>query len=129
MTRATFCVDDTLEAILRHAESTSDHGSSFEGPLPSPHIALVKDDGIYLMSPAQPPLLAEDGKKRLVAYAHETKPEAADRWEQARAIAGGDDFVEYFPAADFRKMLDDGAEKILIDFTDDCLAVSYLRRR
>ena len=73
-----------------------------EEPLAPPCLWLVKDEGIYLMSPGiHPDAGSGDRPARApVAYASGFDPTRDDRmavWERARLAVGGDDFAEAVP--------------------------------
>ena len=63
---------------------------------------LIKDDGIYLMSPTDKRFRSHGNLKAqhsTVAYANGYKPTKANRdtlWDKTHAISG-DDFVEFLP--------------------------------
>lgn len=82
---------------------------------------LVKDDGIYLMSPGLP-ILYNPNKlgSSLTLQALETDPALVgnDSWDVARQIAGGDDFVEKLGIDWFDQVLTSGASAFSITFTD-----------
>jgi len=82
-----------------------------------PHLQLVKDDGVYLMSSGSPRLLDPASPapgRSLVVYAEGMAPE--DGWD-AWQILGGDDFVEQVDLAFVKKAIDLGAENIRIKIT------------
>lgn len=64
-------------------ETTDDYG-----------LWLVKDQGIYLMAPAEKRDMDKDGVH--VIYARGYSPKAADLWEKTHAVSG-DDFAEFIP--------------------------------
>lgn len=81
------------------------------GFAPEPSLHFVHDQGLYVMSNGRPNLAKDDPER--VVYAEGFNPntdEFDDWWEGARAIVGGDDFVEPLPAEQHveiaRKVLD-----------------------
>jgi len=72
-----------------------------EERLAPPCLWLVKDEGIYLMSPGIHPDSGADRSTRApVAYASGFDPTRDDRmavWDRARDAVGGDDFAETVP--------------------------------
>ena len=72
-----------------------------EERLAPPCLWLVKDEGIYLMSPGIHPDVERTERTRPpVSYASGFDPTRADRmavWDRARDAAGGDDFAEDIP--------------------------------
>lgn len=73
-----------------------------EERLAPPCLWLVKDEGIYLMSPGIHPEPASDDRpeRAPVAYASGFDPTRDDRmavWDRARDAVGGDDFAEAVP--------------------------------
>lgn len=60
---------------------------------------LVKDDGIYLMSPTDEKFCLSKKDINTVVYAHGYKPTKANRdtlWDKTHNVSG-DDFVEFIP--------------------------------
>ena len=60
---------------------------------------LVKDDGIYLMSPTDEKFVNTKGVVNTVVYARGYKPTKANRdtlWDKTHDVSG-DDFVEFIP--------------------------------
>ncbi|MYE83070.1 MAG: DUF3085 domain-containing protein [Gammaproteobacteria bacterium] len=72
-----------------------------EERLAPPCLWLVKDEGIYLMSPGiHPDSEADRSTRAPVAYASGFDPTRDDRmavWDRARDAVGGDDFAEAVP--------------------------------
>lgn len=70
-------------------------------------VLFVKDQGLYLMTRG----LKADAKTAVVAYAEGCNPKTDDFdtwWDNARAIAGGDDFGEEIEAAALAEMIKGG---------------------
>lgn len=89
---------------------------------------LVKDEGIYLMSPGLPVLPnPEKPESSLTLHALETDPALVgnESWEAARQIAGGDDFVEKIDLEWLDDILASGADKFSITFSDSSLGLVY----
>ena len=60
---------------------------------------LVKDEGIYLMSPSDESFVASDGVVNTVVYAQGYKPTKANRdtlWDKTHTVSP-DDFAEWIP--------------------------------
>lgn len=65
---------------------------------PEPALNFVHDQGIYLMSNGKPQLADDDPGRVIYAEGFDPSKESFDDWwEGARAIVGGDDFVEPLP--------------------------------
>ena len=136
----TFLVDDTLRAIVEHARNSPTRSPNYaelydpacrkDGKEPAEDVFpthedvdpakipyglwLVKDRGVYLMSPGNPRLQDPNGHGSLVAYALEANPASDDCWDMARAIMGGDDCVEKIDLAFIEKAIKDGLSRIIV---------------
>lgn len=146
----TFIVDDTLREIVAHARSASERRPSYselydpacrkDGKVPpddvfptsddidmtkvSVGLWLVKDQGVYLMSPGTPPLQKQSGDGNLVAYAIEADPKFEDEWyDVARQIMGGDDCVEKIDLDFFERAIADRCPNIYIDVTEQQISI------
>lgn len=89
-----------------------DHGAGFW---------IVGDHGVYLMHNGNRP----DGENPVVVYAREcdpTKMEFDDWWDAKRASFGGDDGVDFIPAAFVINAACNGND-IEIDFADDAMSM------
>lgn len=65
-----------------------------------PHLLLVHDDGVYLMSNGVYGEGQTAASTGLIAYAQGCDPRKDTHWyDTARDLVGGDDFVEYLPWA------------------------------
>ena len=147
--RLTFTVDDNLRAIIAHARTASQRKPSYEqlydedllkdGCEPGysdsidhdkipPCLWLVKDDGVYLMSNGTPGLPGAGSRPNLVVYAKEADPihDPDGSYDNARRIAGGDDFVEAIEIDVFASAIEQGAEAILFDISDDSMSISVI---
>lgn len=92
-----------------------------------PTLWLVKDSGIYLMTPAKLEKIPEDGSH--VCYAEGFEPDAPDSWERCRAAVGGDDFAESFPITDeLRRGIKNGAN-IHIQMTAESFTIVLVYRK
>ncbi|QAY80172.1 DUF3085 domain-containing protein [Sphingosinicella sp. BN140058] len=151
---ATFRIDDRLRQIVEHATNAPtirpngnemcDPDNLKPGVTPAGFpgeddidlakiprgLWLVKDNGIYLMSPGNPPLLDDafiaanpDSTRHLCAYAVETPADGEDSYLAARRIAGGDDFCEKLEIGLFQQVIADGAKELMIEFSDDAMSV------
>jgi hypothetical protein len=85
---------------------------------------LVMDDGVYLMSPADPALPGRDGKANLVVYARECDPAHDGWWEAKTAIVGGDDGVDKLDLEFFEEAIAGGATTILAEVSDTSLSLT-----
>ena len=86
-----------------------------------PCLFLVKDNGLYLMSPGIPKLPnPTDPKRHLVVQSVETR--GGDPHNNA-AAAGGDDFVEIVPLADIERLAAGGREYLVASFSDEIFEV------
>ena len=98
----------------------------------SADVLLVHDQGVYLMSGAQPRDIVKDDHS-FCAYADGCNPDKdADFWEAGRDLVGGDDFGEHLPwAKDILRLLDAGATKIVVRLSEKSikLAARYPRRK
>jgi hypothetical protein len=90
----------------------------------------VKDDGIYLLSSSAERDIV-DGTSSRVVYAQGYDPRTdADVWEKARAVVGGDDFVEALPIEWFTPLLtDESIVTVTLVVTSKDVRVTYQRRR
>lgn len=73
-----------------------------------PTLWLVKDHGVYLMSPS---VMSPGQETAVLAYAHEANPdklEFDDWYGAARAIMGGDDCCEALPIEWFQEAVKSG---------------------
>lgn len=72
-------------------------------------LVLVKDEGIYLMSPSDDKFVCSDGVVNTVVYARGYKPTKANRdtlWDKTHAVSGDDfaEFIELTPEQSTRVM-------------------------
>ncbi len=90
-------------------------------PAADSEILVVKDDGIYLMSFAQP----KEG--RTVVYARGYDPRRdGDVWDKCRIAVGGDDIGEKCGTrAQFAEALDASDGDIIVDVTESRIKVVY----
>jgi hypothetical protein len=101
-------------------------GRAASNPPKKPAVILVHDQGVYLMSNGEPRDTVKrknpngtDGEGAFVAYAKGCNPDKdKDDWyDNARDLVGGDDFGDHLEWAEaIKKMLDDGATEIVINF-------------
>lgn len=145
----TFMIDDTLKAIIAHARTSATRSPNFadlfdpeilkDGIVPkgeyatieeidqskiAPSVWLVKDQGVYLMSPGQPPLPSADGKGNLVAYAVEANPMNEGWYDAGREIMGGDDGCDKLDLDLFEMAIAAGARSIQVKVTPESLEMS-----
>lgn len=77
----------------------------FGDPLEEPCLFLVKDHGIYLLPHYEGHFGAFEQEE--IVYAQGYNPNTdGDVWDKCRAAAGGDDFAEALPCADFQAIID-----------------------
>ena len=92
-----------------------------------PCLWLVKDEGIYLMSPGFDPDAPEDARERPpIAYAVGFDPKREDRlavWDRARDAVGGDDFCDEIPLEWVDAAVRARAPAFAVDFAADSLAL------
>ena len=92
-------------------------GEEFRAP---PCLWLVKDEGIYLMSPGfDPDAPRRPGERAPLAYAVGFDPKRQDRldvWERARDAVGGDDFSDEIPLEWVDAAIASRAPQFVIDF-------------
>ena len=92
-----------------------------------PCLWLVKDEGIYLMSPGfDPANLRHPCERAPVAYALGFDPGILDRgdvWDRAREAVGGDDFSEEIPLEWVDTALRKRARAFVVDFTADDISL------
>lgn len=146
----TFPLDDTLKTIVAHARSAPTRKPNYadlyepdlrrdgkepaDGVFPSaddidpakiPHgLWLVKDRGVYLMSPGEPHLPDVDGSKSsMVAYALEANPADEDCYDAARSIMGGDDGCDRLDLEFFEQAIAQGMGAVLVEVSDTSLSL------
>lgn len=134
--RAVFIIDDRLIKLAEHCRKrfrdqkvpyTGNEGWGIpEERLTKPHFMLVKDDGLYLMSPfpragkeATDACLWEvPDKKRFVCYATQFRPDGPYALD-------GDDFAEIVPVPDH---LEKGT-RFYINITEENMTWQVMGRR
>jgi hypothetical protein len=122
MANLNFTIDDTLKSIVAHAAANPKH--ELYGEPIEPSLWFVKDNGAYLMSPASPRQLREDGDGCVVAYAKGCDPNKdEDFYENARMYCGGDDFVEAIPLARLQPAIAAGATRLTVSLGADFITV------
>lgn len=111
------------DALVREADDLS----------PAPALHFVHDQGLYVMSNGRPNLPQSDPGRVIYAEGFDpSKEDFDDWWEGARAIVGGDDFVEPLTLSkdqiDASHAILDGrlnATSFRIEVTDTSLAYSF----
>ncbi len=126
--------------VIEHAEEAVQHFPTFdqkyeavEGEFTEKKnlcveaaLHLVKDQGVYLISNGMTQKGESPANLGLVAYADGTNPKLhEDWWENSRFLCGGDDFVEHLPLAFFKKAIQNGAEYVELELTDQSIEMSY----
>lgn len=89
-----------------------------------PTLWLVKDEGIYLMSPAKTD--RPKGDKSHICYAEGFEPSLPNSFDKCRTAVGGDDFVESF---EFTDALQSGIKRgadIQIDISEQSFTVCLI---
>ena len=98
-----------------------------EERLAPPCLWLVKDEGIYLMSPGIHPDAERTGRTRPpVSYASGFDPTRDDRmavWDRARDAVGGDDFSEEIPIDWIDSALAARAPEFVLEFRPDTIGL------
>ncbi|MYE02253.1 MAG: DUF3085 domain-containing protein [Alphaproteobacteria bacterium] len=98
-----------------------------EERLAPPCLWLVKDEGIYLMSPGIHPEPHGDRSARApVAYASGFDPTRDDRmavWDRARDAVGGDDFAEAVPLEWVDAALAARSPEFALEFVPDSIGL------
>lgn len=92
-----------VSELVSHAAAATEHQRPYGEEKGFPSLLLVHDDGVYLMSSGVPGLSDPDREGRAkVVHAKGTNPTTdEDHYETARALVGGDDFVEHLPLEAF----------------------------
>jgi len=90
----------------------------------SPTLWLVKDTGIYLMTPAKFEKFIGEG--RHLCFAEGFAPNESDLFEKAQAAVGGDDFIESFEFTDAMKRAIRLGADIQINLTEENYTVELI---
>lgn len=107
--------------IADYATATAANGWTPKRHVPDePHVILVHDDGVYLMSNGQPRDLVR-AEHSFVAYAQGCHPKKdANWWDTSRDLVGYDDFSEFLPwARELLELVNSGAKQVIIEFSDN----------
>ena len=101
MTKLTFKNDkaNTLADMLRWANGHERHIPYSQDPTEEYGFWLVKDEGIYLMSPTTDKFKTNEGDINTVVYARGYKPTKANHdtlWDKTHDVSA-DDFAEFIP--------------------------------
>lgn len=122
MSQISFTASGDLRAIFAHIADAKKYGNPY-GLMPemvtTPHVQLVKDSGIYLMS-GNAETLPGRTTHNLCVYARGYNPKTNENcWEDARHAVGGDDFCEPLPVSEelIAAVLQGGS--FYVDFEDD----------
>ena len=99
--------------LLDHTKAAPKHCVLYDDPTTAkPGLWLVGDEGIYLMSNGEPPLLVPDQPagttKNVIAYAREadpTKLDSATWWAAKRDVFSGSDGAEFLDAGNLLNAL------------------------
>jgi Protein of unknown function (DUF3085) len=116
-----------VDQLLAHSKAAPRHAKSYGQEIGVPSLWLVGDQGVYLMSNGEPPMLKAEGQvDRVVCYAHEADPTRLpfdEWWAAKRASFGGDDGVESLNVGDVEKVLSTypSGEPLVLDVTPDLI--------
>lgn len=105
-----------MSAAIGGAELDSTPGADIP-----PGLWLVKDDGIYLMSNAEP-----QGAPKVV-YAQGYDPHRGEVWDKCREVMGGDDMCEFVPADAFADVTAEDCTAAVVRVTRTTLSIGTLR--
>ena len=130
MSRITFLDVETVRELYEHAKACTHFRKNYDR-VETQGLALVHDEGLYLMSTGIPHLERSDKpESSKVAYAVGCHPEAdPDCWDNARDLVGGDDFAEYIQLASFTEIFAGDPEVITIDWGDDSFTLGWSERK
>lgn len=113
---------EDVEKLINHASACKKHRKNWGEKKGKPSLWLVHDDGVYLMSSGDPPLLEDPNTKdkenarSFVAQAEGTHPKKDENWwEEARALVGGDDFAEPLALKDCISWLASNAGRAIME--------------
>lgn len=125
MSILTFKTSD-LRPIVEHALSSEMPPEFYGQKVTGPSLALVGDQGVYLMSIGTPGQMKPDGKGRIVAYAEGINPDVDDDWYDAKHDTfGGDDGADVLPwAAEILRLIKLDHQTIRIRITDGALELA-----
>lgn len=97
---------DEVRRCVEHALNATAWSMGWEIPgqeqTPAPGLFLVHDQGVYLMSNAEPrDVVLKDGREHsYVTYAEHCNPDTdEDWWDNSRELVGGDDFAVVIPVS------------------------------
>ncbi len=88
----------------------------------APHLQLVKDEGIYIMSSGRPNLPGQDAPNKVV-YAKGYGPDAD--YYKVHAVSG-DDFVESLDLIPIRAALDAQAKSMVVQLTSSHMYMDFI---
>lgn len=96
-----------------------------------PHLILVHDQGVYLLSNGDHGEGQTPSSTGLVAYAEGCDPVKDPQWfDTARSLVGGDDFAEYLPwAAEIANLAAEGHDIVIDIKGDDIKLVTPPKKR
>lgn len=115
---------EAVRELAQHALAAPNH-REHHGEAIGPHLLLVKDQGVYLMSGGIPHLAGERNANKVV-YAEGFDPFAlnpGEVYDRARAALGGDDFAEALPREVLELIVEMPGPKVVIDMTEDSFEV------
>ncbi len=114
-----------VRRLVEHTKAAPEHAKTWGQEVAESGLFLAGDQGVYLMSNGNPPLMAdgsigETGKegKRMVVYAKGINPDTDEGWyEKKAATFGGDDGVEFLPVAGIESGLTETSKMLRISLT------------
>lgn len=125
-----------IKRIVDHVRASKKFGTDLDGVEQKNKVALVHDDGVYLLSNGEPRDLVKgkspnglhDREMSFVVYAEGCNPmvDGEDCWPNSVAMVGGDDFVEYLDVEVFEKALANKATSVFIELAKTKMSVGYI---
>lgn len=125
--RTLFRVRDILP-LVEHAKAAKEHRKTYGQEKAGPALHFVHDHGVYLMSNGIPHMPASKNPEHTkVVYANKCDPDKdEDWWENARALVGGDDFIEELPIKELETHLQSatthGFKWFYVEITEETMA-------
>lgn len=123
-----------LKRIVEHSQKAQSWQKSYDGKEMRNTFCLVHDDGVYIMSAAQPrdlikaksPNGLHDIETSFVTHAERCDPkkDPDDFWENSRELVGGDDFVEYLPLEWLQKTVEASNGSLIINVSANEITAS-----
>lgn len=115
-----------VDRCVKHALSGEKWGMGYEDIEPAPGLLLVHDNGVYLMSNANPGDFIPEKDRCYVSYAAGCNPDCDENfYEISRELVGGDDFVEFIPINENWLSMMANYDEIHVDITPEEISVSF----